>query len=157
MPTPGRPARAIRRGLPARGRKHALYLAGLALVAFAAFNLANTVLRAPSRSGVIDVAGQPLTITVRMMPDPPKTGPIPLEILVKDTAGEPVALDQVVVRYAMAEQAPAEAVATPGASRGIYRAQIEFGGVGRGWIEIDIRRGSARGQLRLAVDVRPNI
>ncbi|MGH2374536.1 MAG: hypothetical protein ACRDIC_13850 [bacterium] len=142
---------------PARRRRRALYLLGLALLVFAALSLANTVLRAPSRSGVIDLAGQPVRITVSMVPDPPKTGPIPLQVVITDNAGVPAPVDQVIVRYGMEQGTPAEAVAMSGTSGGVYRVQIEFAGVGGGWIEIDLRRGIARGQLRLAVDVRPNI
>ncbi|MGH2404274.1 MAG: hypothetical protein ACRDGN_07390 [bacterium] len=142
---------------PATRRKRTLYLLGLALLAFAALSLANTVIRAPSRSGAIDLAGQPVRITVSMVPDPPKTGPIPLQIILTDNAGVPASVDQVIVRYGTAGEAPTEAVATSAATEGIYRTQIEFAGVGTGWIEISVQRGNARGKLVLPVEVTPNI
>ena len=144
-------------GLRARRRKQTLYLVGLTLIGFAALSLASTVFRAPAHSGAIDLAGQQVRVAVSMVPDPPKTGPIPLQVMITDSTGSPAAVDQVIVRYGMAERMSGEAIAASGASGGVYRAQIEFASVGRGWVEITVRRGNARGQLRLPVDVRPNI
>lgn len=139
-----------------RRRKRILYLVGLALLVFAGLSLISIVLRAPPRSGRVDLAGQQVSVTIEMAPDPPKTGPIPVQVSVFDNQGGPALLDHVAVRYGVAEQPPAEAAATPVAP-GVYRTEIEFTNVGKGWIEISIRRGTARAQLRFPADVRPNI
>lgn len=65
-------------------------------------------------------------------------------------------VDEVVVRYGMESQPPRERAAVPGASLGLYRAQIEFANVGRAWVEVLIRRGNTRGQLTFRIEVRPN-
>lgn len=139
-----------------RRRKRALYLVGLALLVFAGLSLISIVLRAPPRSGRVDLAGQQVSVTIEMAPDPPKTGPIPVQVSVFDNQGGPALLDHVAVRYGVAEQPPAETVAAAVAP-GVYRTEIEFTNVGKGWIEISIRRGTARAQLRFPADVRPNI
>lgn len=143
--------------LSSSGRRTALYLGGLALIIFAVASLAASILQTPQRSGEIVVQGQPLRISVTTVPDPPKTGPIPVQVTVVDAAGNPTVTDQVVVRYGSAGDSGKEQVAVPGATGGVYRAQIEFGAVGRAWIEIVVRRGPATGRLTFPVEVRPNI
>lgn len=138
-------------------RRRIIYLIGLALVGVAAWSLATVVLRAPARSSYIVVGGVQLRVTVTMVPDPPKTGPIPTDVVITDAAGTPIPVDEVIVRYGMAEGAPRSWQAAPGASAGLYRTRIEFGNVGRGWVEVEVRRGRALGLFRFPVDVRPNI
>lgn len=145
------------RRLSSRGRRWALYLAGLAIFGFAVASLALTVLKVAPRSGEISLLGQPARVTLFMEPDPPKTGPIPVRVEITDVNGLPIRVDEVVVRYGMESQPPRERAAVPGASLGLYRAQIEFANVGRAWVEVLIRRGNTRGQLTFRIEVRPNI
>ncbi|MGH2425052.1 MAG: hypothetical protein ACRDF1_02040, partial [bacterium] len=134
-----------------------LYLAGLAFVAFALLTLALTVFRVPGRSAEVSLGGQQIRVTIGMVPDPPRTGPIPLQITIRDKSGNPVDVEEVLVGYGMEGDPGARTVATPAASAGLFRAQIGFVRVGQGWIELDVRRGQARAPLRFPVDVRPNI
>lgn len=138
-------------------RRRIIYVIGLVLVGVAGWSLAAAVLRAPPRSSYIVVGGVQLRVTVTMVPDPPKTGPIPTEVVISDDAGTPIAVDEVVVRYGMDGGASDSRVAAPGASAGLYRTRIEFGNVGKGWVEIVMRRGREGGLFRFPVDVRPNI
>lgn len=141
----------------ARRTRLGLYLIGLGLVAFAALTLAATVLRTPRHSGTIEVAGQPVQLSVSLIPDPPKTGPIPVRITLTDPAGSPVAAEEVLVRYGMTRQEARETRALKGASAGIFQAQVRFADVGAGWIEVVVRLRRSEGRLRLPVEVRPNI
>lgn len=143
--------------LSSGGRRTALYFGGLVLIIFAVASLAASLLQTPRRSGEIIVQGQPVRISFTTVPDPPKTGPIPIQVTVVDAAGSPAVMDQVVVRYGSAGDSGRERIAVPGASGGVYRAQIEFGAVGKAWIEIIVRRGPATGRLTFPVEVRPNI
>lgn len=150
------PTPAERRGTAGRRRKGMLYLAGLALLIFAVLTLTTIIVRTPARSGAVDLAGAQLLVTLRMAPDPPKTGSLPIEVLISDGKNRAVSVDAVTVRYGAAQQAPAE-VAAQGVSVGVYRTEIRFTNVGRAWVEVALRRGSAQGQVRFTADVRPNI
>lgn len=141
----------------ARRTRVGFYLIGLGLVLFATLTLAVTVLRAPRHSGTIEVAGQLVQLRVGLIPDPPKTGPIPVQITLTDSTGSPVAAEEVLVRYSMTRQEAQETRALPGASAGIFQAQVRFADVGSGWIEVVVRLGRSEGRLRLPVEVRPNI
>jgi len=115
------------------------------------------VFRIPARSAEASLGGQQIRVTTGTVPDPPKTGPIPLQIRIADRSGNPIAVEEVRVSYGMASDAGTQTVALPAASAGLYRAQIGFAKVGDGWIELRLRRGDVRTTLRFPVSVRPNI
>lgn len=133
-----------------------LYLVGLAFAGVAVMTLAVTVLRMPERSAGVDLGGAKVLVTLRLAPDPPKTGPIPVEVVITDGRSRSVSVDAVTVRYGTEQQAPAE-VSAQAVSAGVYRTEITFNSVGRGWVEVALRRGSSQGQVRFTADVRPNI
>lgn len=150
---------ALRQHGTARGHRarRGLYLVGVGLIAFAAASLAAAVLRAPRHGGTLDFAGQVVQLRVSFTPDPPKTGPVPVRITLTDSTGNPLAADEVRVRYGLTAEEGKETLALPGASPGLFRAQVSFADVGSGWIEVIVRGAGSEGRLRLPVVVRPNI
>ena len=132
------------------------YIAALALLAFAALTLVATVLRAPQHVGAVEVAGQVVQMRIGLTPDPPKTGPVPVQITLTDPQGRLLPAEDVLVRYGMARQ-DAREIRAGRISPGLFQAEVWFSDVGAGWIEVAIRLGRSEGRLRLPVQVRPNI
>ncbi|MGH2452421.1 MAG: hypothetical protein ACRDF5_01480 [bacterium] len=139
-----------------RRRKQVVYLAGFGVILFAGLALLNTVLQTPPRSGAVDLAGTQVQVTIRMAPDPPRTGPIPVEVVLTDNRQRSVPVDGVTLRYGAERQRPDLARTSPVAP-GVYRTEIKFLNVGPAWLEVIIRRGTSTGRLTFPVDVRPNI
>src|SRR5712692_3422075 len=118
-------------------------------------SLALTVFRIPARSAEASLGGQQIRLTAGTVPDPPKTGPIPLQIRIADSSGNPIAVEEVRVSYGMASDAGTQTVALLTASAGLYRA----GRFRQGWRPVDRTGSSPWGCADDAAIpcVRPNI
>ncbi len=129
---------------------------GFSIVPVAGAALLATVLRAPPRSGAVDLSGAQVQVTIHLAPDPPKTGPIPVEVVLTDNRLRAILVDDVRIRFGAERQPPQTVTANPVAP-GIYRAEVTFLNVGRAWLEVIVRRGASTGRLTFPADVRPNI
>lgn len=132
-------------------------MVGLALVGFAVVTLVRAVREAPARQMRAELTGVgTVLVTVRLTPDPPKVGAIPLTIEVTDARGTGVAVDTRVSLLG-SDSSPRIEVALRRAAQGSFLGTVLFPSIGAWWLDVDLVSGPTVTRVRFPVRVVANI
>lgn len=146
------------RGVRPRGRGGWIwYVVGIALIGFALLSLLRSVREAPARQlpAALDGVGTVL-VTLRLTPDPPKVGAIPIRIEVTDARGIGVAVDGKVTLLSAAPGSRSS-IALQRLAQGAFQGTVLFPSVGAWWLEAELESGQAATRVRFPVRVVANI
>lgn len=132
-------------------------MVGIGLTGFALVSLVRSVREAPARQMRAELAGVgTVLVTLRLSPDPPKVGSIPIRVEVTDARGIGVAVD---VKGTLLKSAPGPSsdIALRPVAQGAFEGTVLFPAVGTWWLDVELASGQAVTRVRFPVRVVANI
>lgn len=133
------------------------YIVAIGLAGFAILSLVRSVREAPARQLRAELGGVgTVLVTLRLSPDPPKVGPVPMRVEVTDTRGIGVAVDGKGTLLSSAT-GPASDIAIRSTAQGAFEGTVFFPAVGAWWLDIELASGQAETRVRFPVRVVANI